>query len=59
MQFEAAGVQVVWQSFDASSVTYAQTGPGFVAGLSVIDVLFNAGPDAARRLIAGAWEPRC
>ena len=55
--FEKAGIGIVWQEFDPAGVTYPQTGPGFVPGLSVIDCLFNVGPEEAGRLIREAWAP--
>lgn len=55
--FEKAGIGVVWQAFDPAAVPYPQTGPDFVPGLSVVDCLFNVGPEEARRLIRGAWAP--
>ena len=55
--FEKAGIGVVWQQFDPASVPYPQTGPGFVPGLSVLDCLFNVGPEEAARLIRAAWAP--
>lgn len=58
-RFEAAGIKVLWQAFDPINITYTQAGPDFVHGLSVIDTLFNTGPEVARGLIAGAWEPGC
>ncbi|NIP99683.1 MAG: hypothetical protein GWN10_03490, partial [Nitrospinaceae bacterium] len=33
---------------------YPQRFPGFVSHLSVIDLLFNAGPDSLSRLRSGA-----
>ena len=55
--FEEAGIGVAWQQFDPAAQPYPQTGPGFVPGLSVIDCLFNIGPDEAGRLIRAAWAP--
>ena len=55
--FEKAGIGIAWQKFDPAGVPYPQTGPGFVAGLSVVDCLFNVGPEEAGRLIRGAWAP--
>lgn len=55
--FEQAGIGVAWQQFNPADVPYPQTGPDFVPGLSVIDCLFNVGPEEAGRLIRGAWAP--
>jgi hypothetical protein len=56
-EFEKVGIEVVWQEFDASRATYRQGGPGFVPGLSVVDALFNLGPQKCRELIQTAWTP--
>ena len=55
--FEKAGIGIAWQQFDPAGVPYPQTGPGFVPGLSVVDCLFNIGPDEAGRLIRGSLGP--
>lgn len=48
--FAAAGIQVQWQQFEPP--VYPQCFPqtGFIPNLSVIDVLFNCGPESARFL---------
>ena len=56
--FSRAGIEVVWQQCDPSSVVYPQPGPGFLPGLSVVDCLFNVGPAEARRLVELAWRPQ-
>lgn len=56
-EFERAGIAVIWQVFDPGKVVYSQPGNTFVPGLSVIDCLFNVGPEKTRTLIEGAWTP--
>src|SRR2546429_6164459 len=41
LQFERAGIRVVWQDFDFNSVSYPQPDGKFVPGLSIVDCLFN------------------
>jgi hypothetical protein len=59
-RFEAAGIRVCFQDF--ACPTYAQRFGGFVPDLSVVDLLFNCGPESlpllrrARR--AESEEPR-
>jgi len=55
--FERAGIEIIWQVFTPESVVYPQIGNVFVPGLSVIDCLFNVGPEKTRELVLGAWIP--
>jgi hypothetical protein len=55
--FKSAGIDVVWQEYDADRVVYKQLGDNFVPALSIIDCLFNVGPAAARELVLKAWAP--
>lgn len=48
--FERAGIEVVWQEYDAANVTYPQGGRSFLGGLSVLDALLHVGPAATREL---------
>jgi hypothetical protein len=48
--FERAGIEVVWQEYDAGAVTYPQGGGEFLGGLSILDALLHVGPAAAREL---------
>ncbi|HSE21521.1 MAG TPA: WbqC family protein [Pyrinomonadaceae bacterium] len=57
-EFERHGIKVIWQEFDPNSVVYTQQSRPFVAGLSVIDCLFNAGPEQTKELILNAWKPK-
>ena len=52
--FEREGIELVFQKFDCPH--YAQLYPeaGFVAELSVVDLLFNAGPKSLEVLLQGA-----
>lgn len=56
-EFERSGIAVVWQEFDPNRAVYSQQTGSFVAGLSVIDCLFNVGPEQTRELILKAWTP--
>ena len=56
-QFESADIGVIWQNFDPNRVVYPQLGNTFVPGLSIIDCLFNVGPEQARELARQAWTP--
>jgi hypothetical protein len=46
--FAAAGVKLVYTNYQHP--TYPQAFGDFVAGLSIIDLLFNCGPDSRRIL---------
>ena len=54
--FERAGIEVRFQ--DYQHPTYPQTQPGFTSGLSVLDLLMNAGPDSLKVLRngGGSWS---
>jgi len=54
-EFEKENVRIIWQDFVPGKVRYAQIGDGYVAGLSIIDCLFNVGQEAAQSLIQSAW----
>jgi hypothetical protein len=56
-EFEQHGIAVIWQEFDPHRVIYSQRSEPFVAGLSVIDCLFNEGPTRTKELILKAWRP--
>lgn len=43
--FEAAGIELAWQSY-AGYPEYPQRFPPFEHGVSIVDLLFNMGPDA-------------
>jgi hypothetical protein len=49
--FEAAGIEVLWQDFQHP--VYPQQFGEFQPYLSAIDILFNCGIDASRRLLRG------
>lgn len=55
--FSQAGIEIIWQTFNPESVIYSQPGKTFIPGLSVIDCLFNVGPEKTRELVLGAWIP--
>lgn len=48
-EFTAAGVQLEYSNFVPT--VYPQTGPDFVAGLSILDVLANCGAEHAKTII--------
>lgn len=56
-EFEKVGIKVLWQDFPAHQVKYSQIGNSFLAGLSVIDCVFNVGPRRAKELVIEAWAP--
>jgi len=56
-EFEKAGIEVIWQEFNPERVVYQQVGRAFVPGLSIIDGLFNAGPERTLELSRNAWTP--
>jgi WbqC-like protein family len=47
--FASAGIKLTWQSYEAQP--YRQLWGDFVPNLSIIDLLFNEGPDSARYII--------
>ena len=55
--FEHAGIQVVWQRYHENQPEYEQINGPFLAGLSVVDALFNVGAEKTRELITNAWKP--
>jgi len=50
--FDAAGIRYRYQDFVHPQ--YEQAGPGFVSHLACIDMIANAGPDAARQAVRAA-----
>jgi len=54
--FKEAGIEVVFQ--DYKHPRYPQRYPGFVSHLSVIDLLFNAGPESLALLAEQSPRPR-
>lgn len=55
--FERAGIEVVWQNFHPEQFRYPQSGGEFLAGLSIIDCLFNVGAAKTRDLVMRSWSP--
>ena len=49
--FEEAEIEVVWQEYDASRVTYPQGSGEFLGGLSILDALACVGPAGTRALV--------
>jgi hypothetical protein len=56
-RFEATGIRVYWQEFDPEGLVYHQLGRPFIPGLSVLDCLFNVGPERTAELVKSAWTP--
>lgn len=56
VQWNQAGIQVIWQEFAPEQLQYQQLGECFVPGLSIIDCLFNIGIENTRNLIREAWR---
>lgn len=55
-QWDKVGIKISWQNFNTESLQYPQLGKSFVPSLSVVDCLFNNGPDKTRELIVNAWQ---
>ncbi len=56
--FEQAGISLIWQGFHENQPVYEQINGSFVSGLSVIDSLFNVGPEETARLIRQSWRAK-
>ncbi len=56
-EFEKAGIEILYLDFDFNAITYPQMGKTFTPGLSIIDPLFNIGPERTRHLLESAWVP--
>jgi hypothetical protein len=41
--FRQNNINIIWQDFDPNTITYEQINGEFIAGLSIIDALFNIG----------------
>jgi hypothetical protein len=54
-RFQQAGINVIWQCFHENQPVYEQINGQFVAGLSVIDSLFNVGAEETASLIRQSW----
>ena len=54
--FRAVGIATEWMSYDGYK-EYPQLHGGFEHAVTVLDVLFNTGPDAPRYLQRSAWTP--
>lgn len=56
-KFEQAGINIIYQDLDFNNVVYSQGDETFIPGLSVIDTIFNIGPQQTRNLAENAWHP--
>jgi hypothetical protein len=54
--FEQAGISIIWQGFHENQPVYEQINGPFVSGLSIIDSLFNVGPEEVAILIRQSWS---
>jgi hypothetical protein len=50
--FETANIEIRWQEFLPSKYVYNQINGNFIPGLSMLDVLFNIGPEKTSSLLA-------
>ncbi|MBN2117171.1 MAG: WbqC family protein [Anaerolineales bacterium] len=55
--FEQAGIEIIYQDLDFNTITYPQQGKEFLPGLSIIDAVFNVGPEKTRQMTEQAWSP--
>lgn len=55
--FSNAGIEIIYQDLDFNNVSYSQGDEIFVGGLSVIDAIFNIGPEKTRELASMVWKP--
>jgi hypothetical protein len=56
--FQDAGIRIIWQDFQPEKASYPQRGVAeFLPGLSVLDSLFEIGPEATRKVALDAWAP--
>ncbi len=56
-KWNMAGIKISWQAFNPEVLQYEQLGKIFVPALSIIDCLFNIGPEQTRERVVGAWKP--
>ena len=56
-KFSSANINIIYQDLDFNNVIYSQGEEPFIPGLSVIDALFNIGPQETRKLSENAWNP--
>lgn len=54
--WQQANIELIWQQYNPSTVLYAQLGANFLAGLSIIDCLFNVGVNKTRELVEYSWK---
>lgn len=54
--FKAAGVEVAWQEYDHPEYPQVPGGQPFAKGLSVLDLLFNCGPESRAVLEKGCRQ---
>ena len=56
-EFANANIQLIWQNFIPEQIIYHQQGKTFLPGLSIIDCLFNMGPEETKNIITHSWSP--
>lgn len=49
-------INILWQEFPSNAISYNQINKEFIAGLSILDVLFNVGGQKTRELILTPWQ---
>ena len=54
--FNEIEVEILWQKFPIETINYPQTKGDFISGLSILDVLFNVGPEKAHELVISPWK---
>jgi hypothetical protein len=55
--FEQAKITLAWQDYDINQAVYPQRSATFIPGLSIIDALFNIGPEHTKQLTLALWKP--
>lgn len=54
--FVENNINILWQDFSGGSIQYPQLHNEFIAGLSILDPLFNLGVEETLKLIQTPWE---
>lgn len=53
--FEKKGIEILWQEYKPNNFVYDQLHGDFIPGLSILDALFNIGPDESKKLLKDNW----
>ena len=54
--FDRADIKIIYQNFNVEKFKYNQMHGDFVQGLSIIDALFNIGPQKTYELLKSNWS---